>query len=49
MPNYHLLVRLVHDSPMTAVSIKLNGRDEALIAAQRYDAPAELWDGDTHV
>jgi hypothetical protein len=34
---------------MMAVSINLNSRDDAFIAAQRYGAPAELWDGDTHI
>ncbi len=49
MSDLHLRVRLHDDGPMRSITVKLQNRDEAFLVAQRYDGPAELWDGDTHI
>lgn len=46
MSRYRLVVNMSGQGPMRSVSVNLKHRGEALIAAQRFDAPAELWDGD---
>lgn len=45
MSHYRLVVQVGEEGPVRSVSVNLKHRGEALIAAQRYDAPAELWDG----
>lgn len=44
MPPYRLLVDLGDQGPVQSLSINLASREEALIVAQRYDRPSELWD-----
>lgn len=49
MPECRLVVRLHDESPMKSVSVTLRDRSEAFLVAQRYDAPAELWEGNKNV
>lgn len=46
MSRYRLVVRVGSEGPVRSFAINLGSRGEALIVAQRYDSPAELWDGD---
>lgn len=46
MSHYRLIVHVGEEGPVRSVSVNLKHRGEALIAAQRYDGPAELWADD---
>lgn len=46
MSRYRLVVHVGTEGPVRTLSVNLKNREEALIVAQRYDAPAELWDGE---
>lgn len=46
MHNYRLVVRQDNDRTANEISVNLESREEALIVAQRFVGPAELWDGD---
>lgn len=49
MSRYRLMVDLGPNGPAQSVTINLGSREEALIVAQRYNRPAQLWDGDGKV
>ena len=42
--NYRLVIDLGPDSPAKTLVVNLTSREEALVVAQRYNRPAELWD-----
>lgn len=49
MSECRLIVDLGPSGPVRSLSINLHSRSEAFLVAQRYDRPAELWDGNKRV
>lgn len=49
MHSYRLVIDLGPKGPAQSITINLGSREEALIVAQRYNRPAQLWDGDGKV
>lgn len=49
MSQFRLVVSVGSAGPVRSVSVNLKHRAEALLVAQRYDSPAELWDGDDKI
>jgi len=44
--DYRLVVDLGSKGPVRSLSVTLKHRSDALLVAQRYDGPSELWDGE---
>lgn len=49
MSGCRLVVDLGTSGAARSISINLRDRSEALLVAQRYDGPSELWDGGRRV
>lgn len=49
MSGYRLVVHFDPEGQAHTLSVNLSHRAEALLVAQLYDAPAELWGGDTKI